>query len=442
MDLSKKIFHKKKILIYGMGKTGISGYQYLKKNNQTFLYDDNKNIFIKKNLKKLLLDRNKIQKSKFDFILTSPGINVYKCDLKDYLKKNQKKIITDLDIFYNHYFKNKNITITGSNGKSTTAKILFDILKCDSRDVRLTGNIGNPILLEKKITSKTIFIIEASSYQLEYSKNFKANYAIILNITPDHLERHGTFLDYAKAKLKLIKNQKKQDYAFVDVSNKYIKKEINNKKLNSQIINVDIKSANKNLYKIKNSYFFTEGNKQNLSFIFAITKKLGLRKKYLIKKINNFKALNFRQEVIFRSKKFTLINDSKATSFPSSITILKSLKQVYWILGGIPKKEDKFSMTKKQCLNFKAYIFGKNKNYFVKKLKNKMVYENFYNLSEALKKVIIDIKLQKNINGHKTILFSPSSASFDSFKNFEDRGRKFNNLVKKLNLEKSIHARS
>ena len=124
------------------------------------------------------------------------------------------------------------------------------------------------------------------------------------------------------------------------------------------------------------------------------------------------------------------------------MTILKSLKQVYWVLGGIPKKGDRFSMTKKQCLNFKAYIFGKNKNYFVKKLKNKMVYEHFYNLSEALKKVIIDIKLQKNINGHKTILFSPSSASFDSFKNFEDRGRKFNNLVKKLNLEKSIHARS
>ena len=432
----------KKILIYGLGKSGLSSYLFLKKNNKVFLYDDNKKIFHNKGINKLLIKLKNINKINFDFIVISPGINIKKCNLKIFLKKNSKKIITDLDIFYNRYFKNKNITITGSNGKSTTAKILFDILKGGNRDVRLTGNIGNPILLEKKITSKTIFIIEASSYQLEYSKNFKANYAIILNITPDHLERHGTFLDYVKAKLKLIKNQKKQDYAFVDVSNKYIKKEINNKKLNSQIINVDIKSANKNLYKIKNSYFFTEGNRQNLSFVFAIAKKLGLRKNYLIKKINNFKALNFRQEVVFRSKKFTLINDSKATSFPSSVTILKSLKQVYWILGGIPKKGDKFSMTKKQCLNFKAYIFGKNKNYFVKKLKNKMVYENFYNLSKALKKVIIDIKLQKNINGHKTILFSPSSASFDSFKNFEDRGRKFNNLVKKLNLEKSIHARS
>ena len=93
MDLSKKIFHKKKILIYGMGKTGISGYQYLKKNNQIFLYDDDKNIFIKKNMQKSLLDKKKIQKSKFDFILTSPGINVNKCDLKKYLKKNKKKLL-------------------------------------------------------------------------------------------------------------------------------------------------------------------------------------------------------------------------------------------------------------------------------------------------------------------------------------------------------------
>ena len=99
MDLSKKIFHKKNFLIYGVGKTGISGYQYLKKNNQISLYDDNKNIFIKKNLKKSLLGKNKIQRSKFDFILISPGINVNKCNLKNYLKKNKKKIITDLDIF-------------------------------------------------------------------------------------------------------------------------------------------------------------------------------------------------------------------------------------------------------------------------------------------------------------------------------------------------------
>ena len=154
MDLSKKIFHKKKILIYGVGKTGISGYLYVKKNNQISLYDDNKNIFIKKNFKKSLLDINKIQRSKFDFILISPGINVNKCDLKNYLKKNQKKIITDLDIFYSHHSKNRIITITGTNGKSTTAKLLDLILKDHKKDSRLCGNIGNPILSQKKNIKK------------------------------------------------------------------------------------------------------------------------------------------------------------------------------------------------------------------------------------------------------------------------------------------------
>ena len=91
MDLYKNIFHKKKFLIYGLGKTGISGYQYLKKNNQIFLYDDNKNMFVKKNLKKLLLDKNKIRQNKFDYILISPGINVNNCNLKNYLRKNKKK---------------------------------------------------------------------------------------------------------------------------------------------------------------------------------------------------------------------------------------------------------------------------------------------------------------------------------------------------------------
>ena len=114
------------------------------------LYDDNKKIFIKKNLKKFFLKKNNINKKNFDYIVVSPGININKCNLQNYLKKNSKKIITDLDIFYSSYKKNKIITITGTNGKSTTAKILFHILKDQKKDVRLVGNIGNAILNEKK----------------------------------------------------------------------------------------------------------------------------------------------------------------------------------------------------------------------------------------------------------------------------------------------------
>ena len=441
MPGNKNIFVKKKILIYGLGKSGLSSYLFLRKKNDIYLYDDNKNIIKNKKIKKLLIKSNHINRINFDFIVISPGINIKKCHLKAFLKKNLKKIITDLDIFYSHYSKNKNITITGTNGKSTTAKILFDVLKNQKKDVRLTGNIGNPILTEKKITPKTIFVIEASSYQIEYSKNFKANYAVILNITPDHLERHGTFANYIKAKFKLIRTQTNKDFSFLNVNNKLLKKEIKKNKLNSKIIKINIKPMNQDLLKIKNTYFLTDGNKQNLLHVFAVAKKLGVKKSVLFKTINNFKGLKFRQQIIYESKKFTLINDSKATSYLSSINILKSLKKVYWIVGGIPKLGDKFLMSKNQCSNFKAYIFGKNKNFFIKELKNKINYEYFDDLQQTLKKIILDIKLKKKEKEHKTILFSPSAASFDSFKNFEDRGEKFNKLIKKLNLKKIINAR-
>ena len=112
-----------------MGKTGLSSYNYLKKNNKIFLYDDNKKIFKKKYLQKLFLNKNKICKNEFDYIVISPGINIENCNLKNYLKRNSRKIVTDLDIFYSSYSKNKTITITGTNGKSTTAKLLSLILR-------------------------------------------------------------------------------------------------------------------------------------------------------------------------------------------------------------------------------------------------------------------------------------------------------------------------
>ena len=150
-----------------------------------------------------------------------------------------KKIYTDLDIFFSSYVKNKKITITGTNGKSTTTRILYEVLRDQNFDVRIVGNIGNPILLEKDITSKTIFIIEASSYQLEYSKLFRSNISVILNISPDHLERHKTLKKYIKAKFKLVKNQKKKDYAILNINNFYIKKEIKLQKFLPKLIKVE-----------------------------------------------------------------------------------------------------------------------------------------------------------------------------------------------------------
>ena len=414
------IFYKKKILIYGLGKSGLSVLKFLKKDNKIITHDD-----------KIKTDSKKITKIKFDYIIISPGIDINKCNLSKFLKNNSKKIYTDLDIFYNHHKLNNKITITGTNGKSTTAKILHDILRDQKVDVRLVGNIGNPILLEKKVTNRTVFVIEASSYQLEYSKLFKSNISLILNISPDHLERHKTINQYVRAKFKLIKNQSKQDVAILNTKNFYIKRELESKNYLPKVIKIKKKIDSSFLKRINNEYFNTEGNKENLKFILEVAKILNLKKNLLVKTLKKFKGLKYRQEIIFQSNKLTIINDSKATTFSSSASLLKSLTNVHWIVGGQAKKGDKLLLSEKKCKNIKAYIFGTSKNFFISKLKNFMKYELFLDLKSLVKKLSLEIKLDKN-KIHKTILFSPSAASFDNFKNFEKRGEYFNQLIKKF----------
>ena len=429
MIKNKNIFLGKKILIYGLGKSGISSYKFLKDKADLYLFDDNvkKGIKLKSNLR--LNTLKEISKINFDKIIISPGIDISKCKFSKTLKKNSSKIYTDLDIFYSFY-KNKSITITGTNGKSTTAQILYEVLEDQKYDVRLIGNIGNPALSEKKITKHTIFVIEASSYQLEYSQIFTSKYAAILNIAPDHIERHKNLKNYITAKFKLLVSQPNNATAFVNKNDSLITKKIDNNNLNQKIIKIDSKKSNKIYNQIKNEYFLSSGNKENLSFVLKISKIFKLNNKILLKTLNNFKGLKYRQQIIFKNKNLTIINDSKSTSFASSENLLKNLNYVYWILGGIPKKSDQFKLSKKHCKNFKAYIFSKHHKEFKKNLKNKIIVKNLKDLKDILNEIFLDIKkrkLEKNI-----ILFSPAGASFDNFKNFEDRGLYFNKLIKKF----------
>jgi UDP-N-acetylmuramoylalanine--D-glutamate ligase len=427
---NQNIFHQKKILVYGLGKSGLSTFKFLKKENEIYLFDDKKNKENNIGIKKNLISYQKLLKKNIDYIIISPGIDIKKCSLSNYLKKNSKKIYTDLDIFYDFYAMNKNITITGTNGKSTTAKILYEVLKDQKFDVRLVGNIGNPILLEKNITSKTIFVVEASSYQLEYSKLYRSNISAILNISPDHLERHNTLKKYIRAKFKIVKNQTKKDYAILNMKNLYIKREIKIKNFLPKLIKINKYIDLKLIKEINNPYFYSESNRENLSFVLQISKILRIKKNNLFKTLKKFKGLKYRQQIIFRSKDLTIINDSKSTSFSSSVSILKSMANVSWIVGGLAKKDDKFLLSKINCKSFKAYIFGKNKSIFISELKNIISCESFANLKPLIKKVFLDIRNDR-YKTHKTILFSPAAASFDSFKNFEERGKYFNNLIKK-----------
>ncbi len=184
--------------------------------------------------------------------------------------------------------------------------------------------------------------------------------------------------------------------------------------------------------KIKNKYFSKSINFQNLNFIFELSNYLKLNKNTILKTIDNFQPLKFRQQLIYNSKVLKIINDSKSTSLSSSVPFLESNEKIYWILGGLFKKGDKFNLNKKNCKNIKAFIFGKDKKIFAKILKNKIKLNITKDLKETLKIISKILKKEKN---KITILFSPAAASFDQFKNFEQRGEYFNFLTKKYLLK-------
>ena len=426
--ISEDTFINKKILIYGLGISGTSCLKYLSNKNTVLVYDDNLNLKNNEN-KNYFLNLKKISNFKFDYIVLSPGIDAKKCRLKNYLLKNRKKIITELDIFYLIYRNNTKITITGTNGKSTTCQMLFRIFKSSNFDVRLVGNIGNPPLLEKNITRKTFFIIEASSYQIVYSKFFKTDHAAILNLSIDHLERHGSINDYANAKLKLIYNQDSNKQSYIEKNNSIINKNISKRKILSKLNKL---TFNKMVFfkkKIKNLYLLDKNNLNNIHFIYSICKKFNFSDNKIFKSLNNFRGLKFRKEIIYNRGNIKIINDSKSTSFASTVGLLSTFKNIYWIVGGIFKKGDNFNLNRKYYKNISAYIIGSDKKYFLNQFNNKINYKYSKHLKNIISIIKKDIKNDKN---NKTILFSPAAASFDQFKNFEDRGKYFNKFAKKL----------
>jgi len=429
--LASKKYINKKIAIYGMGLTGHSAakkFKDLKAN--VSCWDDN--IKTRKKIKKFTVDRFWLKKDPVDNILISPGIDINKCRLKKFIKKNLKKVITDLDLFFEINKDKLIISITGTNGKSSTCKIVEKILKAAKYNVSTVGNIGKPILSSTNLDKNKAFVIEVSSYQLQYSKLFSSKHAAILNISPDHLDRHKNLKNYIKIKSRIFLAQKKSDYTYINLNNKYtkvLKKIFKIKKIKSKLILINKFNFGLIKSKIKNNYLKKDGNIENLLFAYSIAKNLKIKDKVIIKALNYFKGLPHRQEVIFNSKKLICINDSKATSFDASLQCLSNYKNIYWIVGGIPKDQDKFYLNKVKGNIKKAYVIGKKTSFFSKELKNKIPYLVTSNLSNAFKTICKDIKLNKN--SKNTVLLSPAAASFDQFKNFETRGTFFKSLVKK-----------
>ena len=406
-------------LVYGLGATGRSVVKFLIKNKikKISVWDDKEVSFLKK-----LRPKNLSQAFKqVDFIVLSPGISLLK---NKKLRKFKKKIITDIDLFYLTKNRPKSIVVTGTNGKSTTCKLLAHLLKKNKYKIFLGGNIGNPILNLK--SQKNFVIIEASSFQLAHSKFICPNYAFFLNFSNDHLDWHGTKENYLNSKLRIFRLQNKNHYALI---NKNLKNFFRKKNFASKLILPRKKDYTKIKLKIKNDYLTSYLNSENMSFIYTFSKLVRIKDENFIKSMKSFKGLPHRFEIFLKRNGITFINDSKATSFKATESALTDLKNIYWILGGLPKKADKISISRYKKNIIKCYLIGKNINFFKNQIKNKLVFSITKNLKKSVIKILKDCKLEKQKN--KFVLLSPSAASFDQFSNFEKRGEEFKRLCNK-----------
>jgi UDP-N-acetylmuramoylalanine--D-glutamate ligase len=407
-------------LVYGLGITGLSVIKFFKRNNiKNFqVWDDNqKNLFKYYKPKNLIKSLNDV-----DFIILSPGISLIK---NKKLLKFKEKIITDLDLFYLSNNKLISIVVTGTNGKSTTCKLLAHLLKMNHFKIALGGNIGTPIL-DLKYTKNCLVIIEASSFQLSHSKFICPNYALFLNFTNDHLDWHGSMANYLNSKLKIFKLQKKNHFAII---NKKLKNIFIKKNFSSKIIIPDFRNYKNIKFKIDNDYLTSEINNENMSFVYTISKLFKINKKSFIHSMKSFKGLPHRFETFLKRDKTIFINDSKATSFKATQTALSSLKNIFWILGGLPKQGDKIKVSKFKKNIIKCYLIGTNTNFFKNQIKGKLTFSVTKNLKNTIFQILKDLKLKKY--NTKYILLSPAAASYDQFSNFENRGNEFKRICRK-----------
>ena len=317
-------------LVYGLGLSGLSVIKFFKRNkiNNFQVWDDNqKKLFKKyqtKNLKKTL--------NQVDFIILSPGISIVKNKI---LRKFKKKIITDIDLFYLFNSKFKSIVVTGTNGKSTTCKLLNHLLRKNKKMSFLCGNIGKPILDLNKVKNTCVSIV-ASSGQLSHAQFIRPDFAFFLNISNDHLDWHGNMKNYINSKLKIFRLQKKKNYA---LGNQKLKKIFKKNKFLSKFIISEKLKYEKIKYKIRNSYLTSAINNENMAFVYSFAKLIKIKENSFIQAMNSFRGLSHRFEIFLKRKDVIFINDSKATSFAASQSALASLKNIYWILGGLPKKK-------------------------------------------------------------------------------------------------------
>ena len=449
---------EKLIGVLGLARSGTAAIKSLLASNaQVIAWDDNEKVLSKN--KELFQDQNikfippsnQDAWQRIDFLITSPGISIYYPKNHILYSLAQEKNIPlycDTELLYQNISdiskKVHFIGITGTNGKSTTTALINHVFNTVKINTQMGGNIGLPVLTLDPLDDG-YYIFEVSSFQLDLTEKIRFNIAICLTITPDHLDRHGTFKRYVEAKQKIFNNQEKGDFAIISTDN-YTNNQVMNKIIARKKARVIPISRTEQIdggisvidgilydnYKTKKQYdvsginsLLGEHNGENMAAAFAACTIAGVKADDIIHTFKSYHALPHRMELFHYSGKINFVNDSKATNSDSAYWALKSFDNIYWIAGGT-SKNDGIKLLKPFFEKIThAYLIGETAESFAEVLAENNVP---YTIATTLVNAVSIIKAQNIESGN--VLLSPACASFDQWKNYEERGEVFMKLVK------------
>lgn len=439
--------NNKNIAILGFGKEGKSTYNFIRRySNQTLTILDKNDIlknneYLKedKNLKIITGDTYLNNLEQYDLIIKAPGIALLDIDLKNI----EDKLTSQLELILEVNKKNI-IGITGTKGKSTTTSLLYNIIKDQNENTFLLGNIGNPILdYIEKFNEESILVIEMSSHQLEFVHQ-SPHIGVILNLYQDHLDHTGTLEKYHNDKMHMFKYQDESDIGIYDGQNEYLINLVNKNNYKSKLYNfkvnekADIYVENNKIY--YNNEMIYDGNQQrnligshnlkNIMVTLLITKLLNLDIEKATKVVNKFNPLEHRLERVGTYNNITYFNDTIATIPEATINGINGLGNVdTLIFGGMDRNIDysKFIEFLKTSNITNLIGLPETGHKICKILKEKNTNKNIY-IVETIDEAV-DIADKQTKKNHICLL-SPAASSYNKFKNFEEKGNYYKNVIK------------
>lgn len=420
----------KKFGVFGLGVSGIATMKYLKSKEADFIAFDNNLSQIEKiaqanpELAPHMKNLEDPQWYDIDYLIFSPGIA-----LTHPVTKFGKKIICDIELFYLNNTQHKFIGITGTNGKSTTTALITHILKFNGINAIMGGNIGVPVLELDTTDEKAVYVFEVSSFQLDLLDKTKFDVAVLLNITPDHLDRHGSMENYRRAKYKIFANQTLENHPVINVSLDHGERMFTfSEKESADLIIQDniLKYAGKEYQLPYNNSLLGKHNQQNIAAGSACLINFGLKPEQIITALPSFVGLKHRMQYIKKHNQVIFINDSKATNADSSSHALASFDNIIWIAGGEAKEGGIESLAQYFPKIKTALLIGQAQDDFASTLGSKAKWQKCDDLTNAFK-IACEIAKPGDV-----ILLSPACASYDQWKNFEERGDAFIKLVETL----------